>query len=109
MQKAFKVETSLSLDLAELYSMLVDEFEANSSIPLSDLNRTLLQTGIVHHLIMMQELGLLKNDQDKAARIDELIHSVASDTILWEVLKMVRSYWRDCGADSGGGTIDLKA
>ena len=60
MQKAYKVETSISHDLAELYSILTDEFEANSSIPLSDLNRTILQTGIIHHLTMMQGLGLIK-------------------------------------------------
>ena len=109
MQKAYKVETSISHDLAELYSILVDEFEANSSIPLSDLNRTLLQTGIIHHLTMMQGLGLVRGDKEKEARIEALIEKVASDTLLWDVLNMVRSYWRDRGVDGTGGAIDLKA
>ena len=109
MQKAYKVETSISHDLAELYSILVDEFEANSSIPLSDLNRTLLQTGIIHHLTMMHGLGLVSGEKEKDARIDALVENVASDTLLWDVLDMVRSYWRDRGVDGQGGAIDLKA
>lgn len=108
MQKVYKVETTLSHDLAELYSILEDEFASNSSIPLSDLNRTLLQTGMVHHLVMMGGLGILK-DREKMAQVDELINRVSRDTLLWDVLQMVRSHWRDCGADGQGGAIDLKA
>ena len=108
MQKAYRVETSISRDLAELYSILTDEFEANSSIPLSDLNRTLLQTGMIHHLTMMKGLGLIKGDKAKEARIEALIENVASDTLLWDVLMMIRSYWMDRGAEGQGGSIDLK-
>ena len=109
MQKVYKVETFISHDLAELYSILTDEFEANSSIPLSDLNRTLLQTGMIHHLTMMQGLGLVKGNKAKEARIESLIENVASDTLLWDVLMMIRSYWRDRGVEDQGGSIDLKA
>lgn len=109
MQKVYKVETSISHDLAELYSILTDEFKVNSSIPLSDLNRTLLQTGMIHHLTMMQGLGLIKGDKEKEARIEALIENVASDTLLWDVLMMIRSYWRDRGTEGHGGSIDLKA
>ena len=109
MQKVYNVETSISHDLAELYSILTDEFEANSSIPLSDLNRTLLQTGMIHHLTMMQGLGLIRGDKEKEARIEALTENVASDTLLWDVLMMIRSYWRDRGVEGQGGSIDLKA
>ncbi len=95
--------------MAELYSVLVDEFETHSSIPLSDLNRTLLQTGMIHHLVMMQGLGLLKGNEQRESRLDELIDQVSRDTILADVLAMVRSYWRDCGSNGQGGSIDLKA
>ena len=107
MDKVFKVETTLSHSLAELYASLEEEFATKSSIPLSDMNRTLLQTGLIHHLTMMAGLGLL--DSEKAAAVDELINQVAKDTILWEVLQMVRTYWRDCGASGQGGAVDLKA
>ena len=109
MQKVYKVETFISHDLAELYSILTDEFEANSSIPLSDLNRTLLQTGMIHHLTMMQGLRLIKEDDAKEARIEALMENVASDTLLWDVLMVIRSYWRDRGVEGQGGSIDLKA
>ncbi len=107
MDKVFKVETTLSHGLAELYAALEEEFNRKSSIPLSDVNRTLLQTGLIHHLAMMNGLGLI--EPDKAARLDELMDEVAKDTILWEVLQMVRTYWRDCGGGSQGGSVDLKA
>ena len=107
MDKVYKVETTLSHGLAELYANLEEEFANKSSIPLSDMNRTLLQTGLIHHLTMMGGLGLI--EPEKAAKLDELINQVARDTILWEVLQMVRTYWRDCGASGQGGAVDLKA
>ncbi len=104
MEKVYKVETTLSHSLAELYAGLEEEFANKSSIPLSDMNRTLLQTGLIHHLTMMSGLGLI--EPEKAARLQALIDQVAKDTILWDVLQMVRTYWRDCGfggpGDSGG-------
>ena len=106
MDKVFKVETTLSHGLAELYASLEEEFANKSTIPLSDMNRTLLQTGLIHHLTMMGRLGLI--EAEKAAAVDELIDQVARDTILWEVLQMVRTYWRDCGANGQGGAVDIK-
>jgi hypothetical protein len=107
MDKVYKVETTLSHGLAELYANLEEEFANKSSIPLSDMNRTLLQTGLIHHLTMMGGLGLI--EPEKGAKLDELINQVAKDTILWEVLQMVRTYWRDWGASGQGGAVDLKA
>jgi hypothetical protein len=56
---------------------------------------------------MMGGLGLI--DPEKTAKLDELMDQVAKDTILWEVLQMVRTYWRDCGGAGQGGAVDLKA
>ena len=95
MEKIYKVETTLSHSLAELYAGLEEESANKSSIPLSDMNRTLLQTGLIHHLTMMSGLGLI--EPEKAARLHALIDQVAKDTILWDILQMVRTYWRDCG------------
>ena len=106
MEKVFKIETTLAKDLAELYSGLMEEFEKKSGIALADMNRTLLQTGMIHHLAMMRGLGLL--DGEKAAHLDAIIDRVAKDTIMWEVLQMVRKYWQDT-AGGKTGTIDYKA
>lgn len=107
MEKVYKVETTLSHSLAELYAGLEEEFANKSSIPLSDMNRTLLQTGLIHHLTMMNGLGLI--EPEKAARLHELIDQVAKDTILWDLLQMVRTYWRDCGSNSPGSSGGIKA
>jgi len=106
MEKIFKVETTLAHDLAELYAALMEEFEAKSSIPFSDMNRTLLQTGLIHHLTMMSGLGLIGEEREE--QIQTLVDRVTKDTIMWELLQMVRSYWKDC-ADGKSGTIDFKA
>lgn len=106
MEKVFRVETTLAHDLAELYAALMEAFEEKSSIPLADMNRTLLQTGLIHHLTMMGGLGLL--DPERAREVDALIDRVARNTIMWELLQMVRTYWRDC-ASGKTGTVDFKA
>jgi len=106
MDKIIKVETILSHGLAELYTSLEETFANKSSIPLSDMNRTLLQTGLIHHLTMLSRLGVI--EPDKVAELDEQIDQVAKDTILWDLLQMVRTYWRDNGATGHGTSVDLR-
>ena len=106
MEKVFKVETTMAQELAELYAGLVEEFEGKSGIALGDMNRTLLQTGMIHHLTMMNGLGLI--EKEKAERLEALIDKVARDTIMWEALQMVRNYWKNCAGGSTG-LIDYKA
>jgi len=108
MDKVYKVDTVISQGLAELYGVLVQEFESNSSIPLSDINRVLLQTGMVHHLEMMMGLGLIR-DEDVRGKIEELIEDVACDNIHWEMIKKARAHWRQSGAEGQGGALDVKA
>ena len=107
MDKMYKVDTVISQRLAELYGTLVQEFERNSSIPLSDINRTLLQTGMVHHLEMMMGLGLIR-DEEIRRQVEELIEEVARDTIHWEMVQMARAHWRRSGSEGQGGTLDIK-
>ena len=108
MDKMYKVDTVISQRLAELYGTLVQEFERNSSIPLSDINRTLLQTGMVHHLEMMMGLGLIR-DEEVRKKVEELIEEVARDTIHWDMVQMARAHWRRSGTGDEGGSLDIKA
>ena len=103
MEQLFKIETTLTGELAELYAGLMAEFESRSDISLSEMNRAVLQTGIVHHLTMMRGLGLL--DGEEGDRIEALVDSVANETIMWEVVRLARDYWKN----SNSGSIDLKA
>ena len=105
MEKIFKLETTVAQDLAELYAALMEEFESKSGISPADMNRTLLQTGMIHHLTMMSGLGLI--DGEKAEQIEGIIDRVARDTIMWELLQMVRNYWKGC-AGGKTGIIDFK-
>ena len=107
MDKIYKVDTIVSQGLAELYALLVQEFERNSSIPLSDINRTLMQTGMVHHLEMMMGLGLIR-DEEIRRQVEELIEEVARDTIHWDMVQMARAHWRRSGSEGQGGTLDIK-
>jgi hypothetical protein len=103
MEKVFKVEVTLSGELAELYQLLCDEFSAKSQIPLSEMNRTLVQTGVIHHLTMLQGMGLV--GRDEAARQQLQIDALARDTLMWDLVQLARKYWRN----KGGGLVNLKA
>lgn len=103
MEKTYKIEVTLTGELAELYHQLLDEFADKSQIPLSEMNRTLLQTGVIHHLTMLQGVGLISGDQ--AAGQQALIDTLARDTLMWDLVQLARKYWKN----KGGGLVDLKA
>ncbi len=102
MQKVFKIETTLSGELAELYQGLLEEFEQKSGTPLTEMNRALLQTGMIHHLTMMQGVGLM--EREKAEKLQGLIDTVARETIMWDLVQLARKYWKS----RGGGIVNLK-
>ena len=105
MEKQFKVETLLDGNLAELYETVMEQFEAASSLSLSEMNRALLQTGLLMHLTMMTSMGVV-TDEERSRVMDELAERVGKDNLMWEVVELAKRHWRDGG---GSGTIDLKA
>ena len=105
MERMFTVETTLDGELAELYARVLEEFELRSEIPLSEVNRTLLQTGVIHHLLMMRGLGLM--DDEKSSSLDSLIEKVAGETIMWDLIKVAERFWEQ--AQGGGGSVNLQA
>ena len=104
MDQLVKIETTLTGELAELYVSLLAVIEEKSGTSLSEMNQALLQTGVIHHLTMMKGIGLISGDE--AERLDALIDSVAKETIMWELVKMGREYWK---GTAGMNAIDLKA
>ncbi len=105
MDRMFRIETTLSADLAELYEGLMEEFDEKSDIGLAEMNRTLLQTGMIQHLTMMHGLGLV--DEEKGERFLAIIDKLAKETIMWELVVIARRFWQDSA--SSAGAIDLKA
>jgi hypothetical protein len=78
------------------------EFADKSQIPLSEMNRTLLQTGVIHHLLMLQGMGLISREE--ATRQQALIDTLAGDTLMWDLVQLARKYWKN----KGGGLVNLK-
>ena len=105
MDRVFSIEATLTGELGELYAGLIEEFEARSDVTLSEMNRTLLQTGMIQHLTMMGGLGLFS--QDKKERIDRTIDSVASKTIMWDLVQHAREFWQNNSGSTGA--VDLNA
>jgi len=105
MDRIFDIQATLSGDVAELYAAVLDAFEAKGGITPSAANRILLQTGAIQHLLMLQGLGVL--DEDQAAAVTELVDRLSKDTLMWEIVQLARQHWRETAA--GGGTIDLQA
>jgi hypothetical protein len=67
------------------------------------MNRTLMQTGVVHHLIMLQGMGLIGGEE--AARQQAQIDALSRDTLMWDLVQLARKYWKN----KGGGLVNLKA
>ena len=105
MDLVFEIEATLSNELAQLYEGLMEEFETKSTIGLAEMNRTLLQTGLVHHLTMMGGLGLI--EEEKRESMYRLVDAVASETVMWDLVKHARAYWQN--SQGGTGTLDLSA
>jgi hypothetical protein len=104
MEKQFRVETLLEGDLAELYEAVLSEFERAGSMSLSEVNRSLLQTGMLFHLTMMTSMGVV-SDEARREHLDGLAERVGRDNLLWEIVELARRRW------SGGGTgsVDFNA
>ena len=104
MDKIFRIEMTLSGELAELYAALMAEFEEKSDIPLVEMNRHLLQWGVIQQLTMMCGLGLL--DPQKAVLLEKQVDRAARDTLFGELVELARNYWKD-SASGRISSIDL--
>lgn len=102
-EKRFRVETALEGDLAALYEEVLVEFEAAGGMTLSEVNRALLQTGMLFHLTMMTSMGVV-GDEERRQHLDELAQRVGGQNLLWEIVELARRRWRN-----GPGEIDLEA
>lgn len=104
MDKQFRVETLLEGDQAELYEAVMEQFERASALSLSEMNRALLQTGMLLHLTMMTAMGVVA-DAEQREQLDALAARVGSENLMWEVVELARERW----CQGGSGAIDLKA
>lgn len=103
MEKQFRVETLLDGALAELYEAVMAQFEGSGSLSLSEMNRALMQTGLLLHLTMLTSMGVATGTE--ATRLDALAERVGRDNLMWEIVELARQRWRS----GTTGPIDLQA
>lgn len=104
MKKQFRVETLLDGEQAELYEAVLAEFERASGMSLSQVNRAILQTGMLMHLTMMTSMGVVP-ESERCEQLDALVQRVGRDNLLWDIIELARRHWRDGSA----GAIDFEA
>ena len=103
MERQFKVETLLAGELADLYEAVMDQFQS-SGTSLSEMNRALLQTGLLMHLTMMTSMGAV-SDEERRASMEALAERVGGENLMWEVVELARRHW----SEGGAGSIDLQS
>jgi|APSaa5957512622_1039677.scaffolds.fasta_scaffold286874_1 hypothetical protein len=104
MEKQFQVETVLQGDQAELYESVLAEFERAGGLSLSQVNRAILQTGMLLHLTMMTSMGVVA-EASRREQLDALVEKAGRDNLLWDVIELARRHWRS----GGTGAVDFKA
>lgn len=104
MEKQFRVEIFLDGDLGLLYEAVMLQFEKASSLSLSEMNRALLQTGLLLHLTMLSSMGV--SPAPDVERLEALAERVGKNNLMWEVVELARRHWREGGIS---GAIDLHA
>jgi|ETNmetMinimDraft_13_1059891.scaffolds.fasta_scaffold280685_1 hypothetical protein len=101
MESITKIEVTITGELAELYNLM---FEATSgSESPSQINRAVLETGLVHHATMLKALELIGGDS--ATRVDQIIAGMSDQTIMADLFKMAADYWQ---GQTGTGTFELE-
>lgn len=103
MEKRFRVDSLLDGELAELYAGVLAQFERSGSLSLSEMNRALMQTGLLLHATLLTATGIAPGPE--AQRLDELAERVGGDHLMWEVVELARRQWRT----GGTGAIDVQA
>ncbi len=104
LEKQFRVETLLQGEQAELYESVLAEFERASGMSLSEVNRALLQTGMLMHLTMMTSMGIVP-EASRREQLDALVQRVGRDNLLWDIIELARRHW----GDGSAGAVDFEA
>ena len=97
MEHVAKIEVTLTGEAARLYEIIANTVE---SVSPAELNRAILETGLVHHTLMLAALEVLEHLQRVEA--GDLIDAIGKRTIMKELYDHAREYWED---QSNMGTI----
>ncbi len=96
MEHVVKIEVTIDGNAARLYQILS---EAVGSTEPRVLNRALLQTGLVHHVLMLKAIGGIEGRPADAA--EDAIDEISADSIMDEVFELARDYWEKKSGSTG--------
>ena len=102
MDHVAKIEVTLTGDAARLYEIL--STAVSQSVTPSKVNCAILETGLVHHALMLAAVGAISETNQSEA--EEAITSISKRTIMKDLFAHARQYWTD---QSGTGLITPEA
>ena len=89
-----RVEATVSGDTARLYNIVSN---AAGNAP-GSANAAYLQTGIVHHAIMLHVLGVIPPDD--ADEVRQLVASIGESTIMQQLFRDAWKHWSSTAGES---------
>lgn len=98
MDHVAKIEVTLTGEAARLYEILGTTVKG--SVQPSQVNRAVLETGLVHHVLMLMAVGAIT--EKERAEAEEAVTAISSRTIMKELFVRARKYWEE---QSGTGAI----
>jgi hypothetical protein len=96
MEHVVRIEVTAEGDAARLYEIFS---ESADSVTPAQLNRAILETGLVHHALMLSAIGMIPEERQEEVR--ELIDRIGEKTIMQDLFAKARDYWRNW-SDAGG-------
>lgn len=88
MEHVVQIEMNLTGDTARLYKIFADSVD---SVTPSDFNRAVLETGVVHHALMLAALEIIPNNRHD--ELYEIIERMSEKTIMRDLFEQARDYW----------------
>ena len=97
MDHVVKIEVTVGGDSARLYELFS---EAADSVTPGQLNRAVLETGLVHHALMLAAIGMIP--EENREEVYDIVEQVGKRTIMRDLFEQAREHWETW---SDGGSI----
>ena len=96
MEHVVRIQVTLEGNAARLYQILSES--VGTTEPQS-MNRALMQTGLVHHVLMLKSIGGIEGHAADAA--GDAIDEISADSIMDQVFELARDYWEKKSDSTG--------
>ena len=89
MDHVVKIEVTVGGDSARLYELFS---EAAESVTPGQLNRAILETGLVHHALMLTAIGMIP--EENRQEVYDIGDQVGKRTIMRDLFEQAREHWQ---------------